>query len=158
MKPRRNSRYLQWVRTLPCVVCRTTRNIEAAHTGAHGLGQKAPDSTAIPLCAAHHRTGNDSYHKLGPRRFAELHKLDIPGIVAELNAKPSIRVISGIFVGFFHHERYQLGPTGRGLSSAVRKMIELRRTIQVEVSENQEEPKFMESENPSRQTRSSPSI
>ena len=143
MKPRRDSRYLQWVRTLPCAVCGTARNVEAAHTGAHGLGQKAPDSTAIPLCVAHHRTANDSYHKLGPRKFAEVHKLDIAGIVAELNAKPSIRVISGTFVGSFHHERYVLGPTESGLSHAVRKMIGLRRTIQIEVSDNQEEPEIL---------------
>ena len=55
MKPRRDSKYLQWIRTLPCSVCGSTRNIEAAHTGAHGLGQKAPDSSAIPLCITHHR-------------------------------------------------------------------------------------------------------
>jgi hypothetical protein len=143
MKPRRDSRYLQWIRTLPCAVCRTTRNIEAAHTGGHGLGQKAPDSTAIPLCVTHHRTANDCYHKLGPRKFAEVHKLNITEIVAWLNAKPSIRVISGTFVGSFHHERYVLGSTERGLSHAVRKMIELWRTIQIEVSENQEEPEIL---------------
>ena len=139
MKPRRDSRYLQWIRTLPCAVCRTTRNIEAAHTGGHGLGQKAPDSTAIPLCVTHHRTANDCYHKLGPRKFAEVHKLNIAGIVAGLNAKPSIRVISGTFVGSFRDERYMLGSTETGLSRAARKMIELRRTIQREAAENREE-------------------
>jgi hypothetical protein len=65
MKPRRDSRYLQWIWTLPCSVCRITRNIEAAHTGPHGLGQKSPDSTAIPLCARHHRIANDCYHNSG---------------------------------------------------------------------------------------------
>jgi hypothetical protein len=138
MKPDRDSRYLQWIRTLPCSVCRTTRNIEAAHTGPHGLGQKAPDSTAIPLCATHHRTADDCYHKLGPRKFGETHKLNIPEIVAGLNARPVIRVISGTFVGSFQHERYVLGSTQAGLSRAVRKMIELRRTIQTEAAQNRE--------------------
>jgi hypothetical protein len=105
--------------------------------------RKPPDSTAIPLCVTHHRTANDCYHKLGPRKFAEVHKLNITGIVAELNAKPSIRVISGSFVGSFHDERYVLGSTESGLSHAVRKMVELRRTIQIEVSENQEEPEIL---------------
>lgn len=136
MKPRRDSKYLQWIRTLPCSVCGSTRNIEAAHTGAHGLGQKAPDSSAIPLCITHHRSANHSYHKLGPRKFAEVHRLNISAIVAELNAKPSIRVISGTFVGSFHDERYLLGSIESGLSRAVRKMIELRRTIQIEAGEN----------------------
>ena len=126
MKPDRDPRYLRWIRTLPCSVCRTTRNIEAAHTGAHGLGRKAPDSTAIPLCATHHRTASDCYHKLGPRKFAEVHKLNIPEIIAGLNARPMIRVVSGTFVGSFQHERYVLGPTQAGLSRAVQKMIELR--------------------------------
>ena len=107
----------------------------------HGwsLGQKAPDSTAIPLCVPHHRTANDCYHKLGPQKFADVHKLNIAGIVAELNAKPRIRVISGTFVGSFHHEQYMLGSIPTGLSRAVRKMIELRRTIQIEAAENREE-------------------
>ena len=137
MKPSRDSRYLQWIRTLPCSVCRTTRNIEAAHTGPHGLGQKAPDSTAIPLCITHHRAADDSYHKLGPRKFAQIHNLDIAGIVADLNSKPRIRIIAGTFVGTFQHERYVLGSTHAGLPSAIRKMIELRRTIQIDVGENQ---------------------
>ena len=68
-KPARNPKYLAWIRTHPCVVCGGSRGIEASHTGPHGLGQKSPDSSAIPLCAKHHRTGNDSYHKLGPRKF-----------------------------------------------------------------------------------------
>ena len=84
MKPTRNPGYLQWIRTLPCSVCRTTRAVEAAHTGPHGLSQKSSDLCAIPLCVRHHRTGDDSYHKLGPLKFAEVHKLNILAIVARL--------------------------------------------------------------------------
>jgi hypothetical protein len=32
MKPLRDPRYLAWIRTLPCVVCRAPRGIEASHT------------------------------------------------------------------------------------------------------------------------------
>src|SRR5579863_7869046 len=109
VKPVRNPEYLQWIRTLPCTVCRTTRAIEAAHTGPHGLGQKSSDWSAIPLCARHHRTGRDSYHKLGPRKFSEVHHLNITSIVARLNAKPSIRVESGAFIGRFGDHEYELG-------------------------------------------------
>ena len=63
--PVRNPRYLAWIRTLPCLICGARRSIEASHTGPHGLGQKSPDSSAIPLCTKHNRTGKDSYHKLG---------------------------------------------------------------------------------------------
>lgn len=32
---------------------------EAHHAGSHGLGQKAPDRTCVPLCASHHRALTD---------------------------------------------------------------------------------------------------
>jgi hypothetical protein len=51
MRPTRNLKYLAWIRTQPCLVCGRTGGIEAAHTGPHGVGQKSPDTSAIPLCA-----------------------------------------------------------------------------------------------------------
>ena len=134
MKPVRNPEYLKWIRTLPCAVCRTRRGVEAAHTGPHGLGQKSSDLSAIPLCARHHRTGQDSYHKLGPRRFAEAHQLNVPQIVARLSAKPSIRVQSGGFVGILHNQEYPLGTTAAGIARAIRKMNALRRETLMEVA------------------------
>jgi hypothetical protein len=109
VKPVRSPGYLKWIRTLPCSVCHRTRGVEAAHTGPHGLGQKSSDLSAIPLCARHHRTGDDSYHKLGPRKFAEVHQVNLPAIVARLSAKPWIRVDSGTFVGRFGDQEYALG-------------------------------------------------
>ena len=132
MKPIRNPQYLQWIRSLPCVVCRTTRAVEAAHTGPHGLGQKSSDLSAIPLCGRHHRTGDDSYHKLGPRKFAEVHQLNIRAIVARLSAKPVIRVESGVFVGRFGNQDYELGSTEAGLARAIRRMSQLRREMEAE--------------------------
>lgn len=125
MKPQRNPRYLAWIRTQPCVVCGTRRGIEASHTGPHGLGQKSPDTSAIPLCSKHHRTGNDSYHKLGPRKFAVVHSLDIPAIVQRLNTKPVIRVEAGMFVGYLEGQQYWLGQAEEGIVPAVRKMVRL---------------------------------
>ena len=127
MKPVRNPGYLRWIRTLPCAVCRTTRAVEAAHTGPHGISQKSSDLSAIPLCVRHHRTGDDSYHRLGPRKFAEVHQLNVLEIVARLSAKPVIRVESGVFVGRFGGEEYTLGPTEAGLALAIRRMSQLRR-------------------------------
>jgi hypothetical protein len=134
VKPIRHPGYLQWIRTLPCSVCRTTRAVEAAHTGPHGLSQKSSDLCTIPLCAKHHRTGDDSYHKLGPRKFAEVHQLSILAIVARLSAKPLIRVESGVFVGRFGNQEYELGSTEAGLPRAIRRMSELRREIQGDVA------------------------
>ena len=125
MRPTRNPKYLAWIRTQPCVVCGARRGIEAAHTGPHGLGQKSPDTSAIPLCYAHHRTGKDSYHRIGPRKFSEKHQLDIPAIVRRLNTKPAIRIEDGSFVGHLEQQDYVLGPTTEGLSVAIRKMVRL---------------------------------
>jgi hypothetical protein len=123
MKPKRDPMYLAWIRTLACVVCGSTRGIEASHTGPHGLGQKSSDFSAIPLCYKHHRTGKDSYHRLGPQKFAQTHDLDILKIVARLNTKPVIRIEGGNFVGYLENQQYPLGPTREGISPAVRKMI-----------------------------------
>ena len=127
MKPQRNPRYLAWIRSQPCCVCGITRTIEAAHTGPHGLGQKSPDSSAIPLCRNHHRTGTDSYHQLGPRKFAQIHSLDLRAIVRRLNAKPEIRIESGSFIAHFEGQHYVLGKTEAGIGPAVRKAVELCR-------------------------------
>lgn len=53
--------------------------------GPHGMGQKASDLSAIPLCGVHHRTGSDAYHKVGPVAFAEEHSLDVAGLIVRLN-------------------------------------------------------------------------
>jgi len=131
MKPQRNSQYLAWIRTLPCVVCGTDRGIEASHTGPHGLGQKSSDYSAIPLCIKHHRTGRDSYHKLGPRRFSAVHNIDIRAIVDRLNMKPLVRLEEGsfvarlAFVARLEGERYVLGRISNGFPPALRRMREV---------------------------------
>ena len=122
MKPVRNPKYLAWIRTQPCLVCGSIRWIEAAHTGPHGLGQKSPDTSAVPLCAKHHRTGNDSYHRLGPRKFAEAHNLDLVAIVRRLNLKPVLRIEQGEFVGYLDGSAYRLGQTQMGLVCALRAL------------------------------------
>ncbi len=83
-KPARNARYRAWIGSLPCAACGTLQNVEAAHTGPHGFGEKASDYTCIPLCAEHHRTGPDALHKIGPERFQRRFSLDISQLVARL--------------------------------------------------------------------------
>jgi hypothetical protein len=126
----RNLKYLAWIRTLPCIVCGRTAGIEAAHTGPHGMAQKSADSSAVPLCVGHHRTGRDSYHKLGSRGFERHHHLDLHGIVARLNAKPSIRIGLRAFVGRYAAEDYVLGPIEIGLRAAVRQMLTIKRKVE----------------------------
>ena len=99
--------------------------IEASHTGPHGLGQKSSDYSAIPLCIKHHRTGRDSYHKLGPRKFSEVHNVDIRAIVSRLNVKPTVRLEAGSFVAHLEGERYVLGKISSGFVPALRRMREI---------------------------------
>ncbi len=123
MSPPRDPKYLAWIRTLPCLVCGSSWKTEAAHTRSHGMAQKSSDRSCIPLCARHHRTGNDSYHKLGARAFEEKHMLNLRRIVDDFNEKPHIRVENGAFVAHCGSERYLLGPVGIGVRSAVRKAV-----------------------------------
>src|ERR1039458_4050484 len=65
--PDRSPEYLAWIRTLGCVICSRLSGgvtvIEAAHTnvlGPRGVGQKASDFSAVPLCSGHHRECPDS--------------------------------------------------------------------------------------------------
>lgn len=102
-KPRRgvvkDPKYLDWIRTLPCVVCILPWKLEksgvaysnvqktpteAAHVGDRGLGQKCSDREAIPLCERHHRTGPLAHHVLG-KKFWAYHSLERDAIIAQLN-------------------------------------------------------------------------
>ena len=97
-KPRRgrerDSKYLAWLRTKPCFICRLDRLVqtsptEAAHVGLRGLGQKCHDREAVPLCGEHHRLGPDSHHQLGkgfwaPRRLTAEDVIAYFGLLYEM--------------------------------------------------------------------------
>jgi hypothetical protein len=63
-----------------------------------------------------------------------VHQLNIRAIVTRLNAKPLIRVESGVFVGRFGDQEYALGSTEAGVARAIRRMSQLRREIQAKVA------------------------
>jgi hypothetical protein len=119
-KPVKDSKYLAWIRTLPCAICR--RKSEAAHTGGRGLSQKASDRRAIPLCALHHA----DYHR-GRKRFEKTYQLDIEALILKLNEKPFVRIIAGEFVAILGGEEYRLGPVRKPVASAVKHAVEICR-------------------------------
>jgi hypothetical protein len=99
-KTGRDPDYLAFIRRQPCICCerpdqhtrplftrlRRYMNVnrlltEAAHVGMRGMGQKASDREAIPLCSEHHRTGPDSHHVLG-RKFWSRWGLDRNELIA----------------------------------------------------------------------------
>ena len=127
MKPTRNLKYLAWIRTLPCLICGRTGGVEAAHTGPHGMAQKSADTSAVPLCARHHRTGRDSYHKLGARAFERRHGVDLRAVVERLNERPSIRIENGSFVGRYGNQEFVLGRVGIGIPTAIRGILGFKR-------------------------------
>jgi hypothetical protein len=85
--------YVAWIHSLKCCVpyCvthidRAYARVEAHHAGDHGLAQRAPDRTCIPLCVWHHREGGDSIHRMGSR-FWGAHGLERDTLIAKLNAE-----------------------------------------------------------------------
>lgn len=79
--PVRDPNYLKFIRSLPSAVS-GRYGCDAAHCGPHGIGTKASDLSAIPLTRTEHR----ELHSLGPVKFAEKYGLDVPALVARLNA------------------------------------------------------------------------
>lgn len=77
-KPVRDSDYRRFIKRLPCVACLKSWGIDPAHTGPHGIGQKACDLKCIPLC----RRCHDAFDA-APRDFAIAHQLDVPALIAQ---------------------------------------------------------------------------
>ncbi len=75
--------YLAFIRTHPCIVCRSTW-VEAAHVGERGLGQKCSDREALPMCAHCHRTGPEAHHVIG-KVFWVHHGLDSASLIEKFN-------------------------------------------------------------------------
>jgi hypothetical protein len=83
--------YLDFIRSLPCLICAKIRRMqfgrtEAAHVGQRGLGQKCSDLEAIPLCGCHHRTGEFAHHRLG-KRFWTFWKIDRYEVIAHYQSR-----------------------------------------------------------------------
>jgi hypothetical protein len=83
--------YLRFIRSLPCELFPCLADpcqgrVEAHHAGDHGYAQRAPDRTAIPLCARHHRESTIAAHVMG-KNFWPFHGLDRDSIIRELNER-----------------------------------------------------------------------
>ncbi len=93
-KGAKDPEYLTWLHRYACIVCmggaiRTIRGawptpVHAHHAGTRGMGQKASDRTAIPLCRVHHTDGPTAAHVLG-KGFWKYHNLDKDDLIRRLN-------------------------------------------------------------------------
>jgi hypothetical protein len=61
-----------------------TENIDACHTGPHGLGIKAGDETCVPLTRWLHTAGPFALDRIGPKLFQQLFKVDLAAEAARL--------------------------------------------------------------------------
>lgn len=88
----RDFAYLAWVASQQCIVCESQFKLQpsrsyAHHAGQRGLGRRADDATAIPLCWRHHdRASSISIHALG-KRFWVVYKLERNVVIAELQER-----------------------------------------------------------------------
>ena len=88
----RDFAYMAWITTQTCCVCEAQHKPQfsksyAHHAGPHGLSQRSPDRTCIPLCWRHHdRLSSISVHSLG-KRFWSAYGLDRSVLIAEYNSR-----------------------------------------------------------------------
>jgi hypothetical protein len=83
-KPRRGpdkaESYRVWIRQQASVVSGSTRYIEAAHTGPHGISQKSSGYTCIPLTHEEHM----ELHRTGPAKFQAKYNIDFAIVIEAL--------------------------------------------------------------------------
>lgn len=87
-EPREHDKtYLAFVRRQACMICATTRAVEAAHVRAGypeagwrptGMQEKPHDRRTLPLCREHHREGPKAQHAANERRWWEAHGIYPP--------------------------------------------------------------------------------
>jgi hypothetical protein len=83
-KREKNSDYLKFIRTMPCVVMLCCNKSQAHHVDSIGSG--GSDMRAVPLCAEHHTSGGDSVHRLGVKTFQVRHGVDFESQIKKYNA------------------------------------------------------------------------
>lgn len=141
MKPIRDPKRLAFIRSLPCVVCRRTRGIQAAHVGTtRGMGQKCSDAETLPLCDHDHR----EQHELGLKKFAKIHNLDIVWIVTQLHRKPKLFIadwvprypyagaVKAFFFAAYRDEVFKLLPVSLGWNESFELARQLCREYLIE--------------------------
>ena len=66
-RPGNDPTHLELIRQLPCCICLSRKEVQAHHLkcgGERGMGLKAPDKFAVPLCAIPH---HDEVERIGSR-------------------------------------------------------------------------------------------
>lgn len=72
-KPLRDKTHLEFIRGLPCCICRDPRTVPH-HAKTKGSG--GGDDETVPLCHKHH-TGDEGVHGLGRETFEKRFGVDL---------------------------------------------------------------------------------
>lgn len=119
-KPVVDPKHLDFLKTLPCVICLRTSWIDPSHTpGERGISQKTDDHRAIPFCRAHH----EEQHRIGWKRFIDTYRLNLPELLEVLTARPRFsvyRLKEPIYVAHFLGEEFVVTMVSAGLKRAIR--------------------------------------
>lgn len=88
--------YLALVAQLPCAVAngRCSGRITCHHKSGAGMGLRAPDREAMPLCIAHHLHGPKSIEELGSKAWERLHGVSQAELVERTQAQIVDRAVS----------------------------------------------------------------
>lgn len=82
IQPERDSKYKEWIRSLPCLVC-SFEPSDPHHVPPlmnSGKGTKTSDYRLAPLCHKHHQ----EYHNTGRHTFAGKHNIDFEYVIERL--------------------------------------------------------------------------
>jgi len=91
--------YLREIRSRPCLLCGSTRAVEAHHEGPRGLGKKAPDWLAVPLCRECHAARHDG--KVPDTYAAAVYSAQVQYLSWEIvKNRPAMRPFDSEFFGF----------------------------------------------------------
>lgn len=76
--------YIEWIKSLPCAICGRVGISDPHHVnyaGRGGMGTKADDDRAIPLCHYHHVEA----HNMGRTTFAIKYSFGYEELIRHLN-------------------------------------------------------------------------
>ena len=97
-----------FVESLPCLVpgCpNPSRNAHVVKDGEKGMSRKAGYTAIAPCCDFHHTDPEHGLHKLGPRTFERLHRVDLAALAAHTERQwqrhqsdltPLSRIVPGV--------------------------------------------------------------
>jgi hypothetical protein len=80
IKTIRDKKYMEWIKTLPCIICQRNTPSDPHHTKTGGKGIKACDYTCVPLCHKHHV----EIHTVGTRTFQRIYDVDFDTVCERL--------------------------------------------------------------------------